>query len=67
MEDDEGMALADMDNLKAEASSPPPPFITLTQTEQGGWTLDTNLQPGQAKWTICEVAATLLAELKPKG
>lgn len=46
---------------------PPPAFITLTQNDQGGWTLDSNLQPGQAKWTLCEVAATLLAELKPKG
>lgn len=51
-----------------DATAPPPrPYITLTQDMQGGWKMDTNLQVGQAKWTLCEMAAVLMAELKPKG
>jgi len=57
----------DVEQLMGEAEQPQvDPFITLT-LKDGGWSMDTNLQQGQAKWSICEIAAVFMAELKPKG
>ncbi len=48
-----------------KTEEPAVPFIHLSLVE-GKWRMESNLQEGQAKWSICEIAATLMSELRPK-
>ena len=49
-----------------KTEEPVVPFIHLSLVDKA-WKMESNLQEGQAKWSICEMAAALMSELRPKA